>query len=315
MMVALRDEAAVKARQRATEDLFEAVLEALQERLSMGTSQTELGKRLGFSTGSYISQIVARKVRPAAATLEKMAAALGVLGGWRMVKSANSNAIMDLCADAQINMRLLMVYGSTGLGKTSALEVYSQKHTKVGYVLCTCYMSERDLLDRIGQALGIKLTGVMSNKLKHLITWLQQNPQTLIILDDFGKLCNRPQLLVQVIRDEMRERVGIVLAGTREMKDRLSRKVDLGVPGFAELQSRIAYCLGLEQPSRDVVREICLHNGINDASAIKHIQNRASDYRQVRELIINAKRVQAALAAEEVTAKMLEEAAVTTKWK
>jgi len=308
-------DSARRAKEMDSREYLEESLKAeIKTRQELGMTNKEIGVLVGQKDGGYVGNFLNGNQQIPVATLKKWAVALGCYEGWRKVNTANSNAVTGLCMDAQMNSRLLMVAAGTGSGKTSALEVYTKRNKDVSYVLCNYTMTDKDLLGAILRGFGLAVSGTLGSQLQRFRTHIDYHPKALVILDDFGKLTPKPQLLVQVLRDVTREQVGVVLSGTDQMKSKLLRRVRLEQTGYAELLSRIEFCLGLDKPTADVVAEICKENGLADLEAIKHIQNRAGDFRVVRSLVTTARRAMAKRQAATITQRMLEEAEVTTEW-
>ena len=199
---------------------------------------------------------------------------------------------------------------STGFGKTEALKRYAEKRSSVGYVLATGLMNRPDFLKKIAQAFGVQAGGNLCKTMEGICDQLRGMERPLLIVDDFGKLNRSCQMIIQILRDEMAEQCGVVLAGTEEMRIRIKQKADMDVSGYRELLRRIGYWLELEKPSKQIVQEICKLNGIEDEAAVEYIARVAKNYGAIKELILNAKRT-AERNGGLVTLKACEETLVT----
>lgn len=71
------------------------------------------------------------------------------------LKTADTDAILSVCADCQSFAAMGMIIGRPGFGKTYALRHYARLK-RVAYVECDDTMGCRDLIEAIQNALGIE---------------------------------------------------------------------------------------------------------------------------------------------------------------
>lgn len=229
---------------------------------------------------------------------------------WTLIKTKNFNRIQSMCSDAQENARMLAVAGFSGAGKTSSLKKYAADNKNVFYMLSDSLMGKKQFVNRLQQSIGINEGGSVSERLTACIEYLREYDKPLLIIDDAGKLSDPILRIIQIVYDQLEGHAGIAIAGTDALKKYMDRMAAKDKMGFRELKSRIGVWVMMEKPSDKAVREICVLNGINDEYVIKFIHRNATNYRTVREYIVNAKRA-ASKENKEVSIDIIDSLSVT----
>lgn len=215
---------------------------------------------------------------------------------WEIMQTPNLNRIHALCDDARINSRMLGVAGASGLGKTSALDVYRTSHPNTWYVLCDSEMKKKDLVREITRAMGIEADGTIRELLVKICDKLNATPHGLLIFDDCGKLKIEFLRIIQFLFDKTDgvsgdRTTGIIVSGTEDFYHTFMRHAAKGSYSMPELRRRIGYWLRLNRPNRAIIKSIAEFNGIQDADILKYLYACVKDYGTLRELITNIKRL------------------------
>ncbi len=206
---------------------------------------------------------------------------------WPVLETKNLLAVLDLCADAQTNSRLLSVCADTGLGKTTGLKKYCADTPNAFYTLCTGTMGRRDFLNAIARAIGIEAEGSIHNRITIIINKLGGLQNPLLALDDVGKLNDACLRLLQIIYDELEGRLGMAIAGLPYFKNTLFKNAAKGKQGFPELRRRIGYWEPLQRPSAQLITTVCKRYGITETPAINYLCSTVQDMGTLRETMEN----------------------------
>lgn len=212
---------------------------------------------------------------------------------WRIIKGKGYTTINSLCQDAQLNSRMLAVYGETGYGKTSSLQEYKKENPKTCYyVLCDELMNQKQFLQAIADELGVETEGDKGTILRAVVAALNSKQNPLLILDDCGKLNDNCLRMIRLLYDRTVDKVGIVLAGTTYFKNYLEKKVRKDTMGFRELYRRIEYWQQIDKPEDKLVRIICEQYGIATEDCQNYILTfHAGNFGKLKSTITNAQRL------------------------
>jgi len=267
------------------------IQDEINQRVEAGESQSKIAKFCGVSS-AYISQIVngqTAKMKPQ--TLVDIAHKLGINSqDWNIVGTTNYNIIHELCDDARQNSRMMAISAYTGSGKTTALKDYQRKNSNsVYYVLMDALMTRKRMLKSIQRAMGLQPQASIEDALINICEALNSTPNSLLILDDVGKLSDTNMRVIQIIYDNIEHRSGIVLSGTEYLKTHINKQAEKDRLGFRELRSRIQFWQKLMPPSPPEIIGMLSHNGIENESILIHISKNAREYRYVRNVATNLK--------------------------
>jgi DNA transposition AAA+ family ATPase len=256
-----------------------------------GDSQNTLAKKIDVSEATLSNIRNGKWANISPAMWNKIAAFLGVREAWTVFKTPNFISVCEVCADAQQAHKMLCVAAFTGAGKTTALREYAAKNPNVYYVLCTMTMGQKDLVGAILRSMGLENPGTVNSGLAAICAKLNETTDPLLLLDDAGKLKDGLLPIVQIIYDQTIEhgQGGIVLAGTEYLKKTIDVLAGKDKKGFREFQDRFVYWKSLVPPSPKVISQIAIEHGITDGHAVGYLHRMAKNYRQLRNLITNAK--------------------------
>lgn len=209
---------------------------------------------------------------------------------WRILRSNNHELVYTTCHLAHVDKNMKMVYGRTGLGKTTSLKLYAKEHSEATYVLMLPTMKEKDCLRAIAEALNIRdCEGTLFTMVKE-ITRKLNNKGGLLILDDCGKVIHKFYRSLQQIYDITEGNIGIVVAGVPSLKTHISKFAMAQKESYPELMRRFSYCQELLPPSMEIVRQLCQEHGIVEDAAQRFVARRCNNYGDLRNLIMAAKR-------------------------
>jgi transcriptional regulator with XRE-family HTH domain len=254
--------------------------------LDSGISQNRLAEMIGISPATIIN-VRRGEWKSVSESMLMNLRGYFKINDWKVYETANLKAITELCDDASTNKRFLAIAGYTGSGKTTALTRYAKKHVNTWYILGTTIMTQKSFLNAILRAMGISDGTSIADKMAIIVRELNNKQDSLIIVDDAGKLSDNILRLIQIIYDETEDNAGIIMAGTESLETNINRGAMADRRGFRELQRRIAYWQPMRRPSKSEVVYLCSQYGINDTPAINYVMD-YKDFGTIRNLITNA---------------------------
>ncbi len=258
----------------------------VSEILKSGISQNKLAEQIGISAATLISVRRGEWENISESMLQKLRGHLRI-NDWKIYETTNLKAITELCRDASENKKFMGLAGFTGAGKSTALRKYATKNPNTWYILGTTIMTQRTFLTAILRSMGISEGQAIQDKMSIIIREMNNNTDSLLIIDDAGKLTDNILRLIQIIYDETEDNAGIIIAGTELLYEYISKGAITGKRGFRELMRRVAYWQPVYKPAKSEVAYICNEYGIKDARAVSYIQSQ-SNFGDIKNLITNA---------------------------
>lgn len=210
---------------------------------------------------------------------------------WPLKTTYNTTHIFQLCEDARVNGRMMAIGAATGLGKTTALKRYNNDNINTFYTLATPSMCKGDFINALMKSAGLDEGGTIHRRITCYVNYLRSLSSPLIIVDDFGKLKENSLFLIQEIYDMMDGNVGLIMAGTEAAKRDFLKKASRDRGGYRELKRRISYWLPLKGVSATFIENMAKEHGIKEADAIELLKKIVRNYGDLRELIINYKKL------------------------
>jgi len=249
-------------------------------------SKADLAKKLKISGAvlTFIEQRQADKL--SVEMLNSIIAALKPGTGFEIVGTSNYNSIQNICVKTQAAHQLNVIIGYTGAGKTVALTDYYRTTKNVYYMVCKNSMNRRQFLCAILAEMGVNFMGNVYDMVNKIVDLLNERPNTLLIIDEAGKVSTNVLLDMHDIRNATMYSAGILLAGCEYFKTNIDKAVTKEKIGYPEFHSRIVNWNVLNKPTRAEISAICQANGVTDETTIKELQ-RLSNYRLLYNAITN----------------------------
>jgi DNA transposition AAA+ family ATPase len=268
-------------------DIKETIQKEIAEVLETGLSQNKLAEQIGISAATLINIKRGNWTDISEAMIMKLKAHFKI-DDWQIYSTTNFRIINDLCDEAATNSKMIAVAGYSGAGKTTALRTYAKKKSEAYYILGTAIMTQKSFLVALQRAMGVSEGVTIQEKTEQIIRRLNSGQNSLLIIDDAGKLSDNIMRLIQIIYDETEFSAGIVLAGTEYLETYIAKNAQRDKRGFRELQRRISYWQGMYRPTRKEIVTFCSDHDITDTNAISYLCESA-DYGTLRNMITNAK--------------------------
>lgn len=270
------------------EDLKGRIQQAVTEALEIqGQSQNRLASQIGVSAATIINVKRGNWELVSSAMIAQFKSYFKI-DNWGVRNTPNFSAIVKLCEDARDNKRFLACAGFTGAGKTTALRHFARQNSEAYYVLGTVLHTKRTFLQDIQRAIGISEGSSIHDMMTAIIRKMNASTNSVLIVDDAGKLSHTCLRLLQIIYDQTEFSAGLVIAGTEYLKQEMDRASRRNIMGFQELKRRIAYWQPLRRPTKSIVEKLCEDYQITDKAAVDYIYNNAKDYGTLRNMVLNA---------------------------
>lgn len=241
----------------------------IESALSDGMTQTALAKQCGLS-GSAVSQWIKCTYRgdneavesKLSAWLQSRKAGAEVVDstGPRWVPTPTSAAIERALVYARARPSIAVIYGSSGVGKTTTIERYAKESTSVWMVTVSPSIASMPaMLREICSALELHGSGWRNRDMSRDIKARLKGTNGLLVIDEAQHLAVQAVEEIRSIHDAAK--VGLVLCGNEKVYTVLTGGNRSAV--FAQLFSRVGRRLRIGAPSKEDV------NAILDAWGLK----------------------------------------------
>ncbi|MBD1385726.1 AAA family ATPase [Mucilaginibacter rigui] len=249
-------------------------------------SKADLAKKLNISDAvlTFIKQGQAEKL--SVEMLNSIIAQLQPGSGFNLVGTSNYNSIQNICLKTQNSRQLNVVIGYTGAGKSVALNDYYRSKERVYYMVCKNSMNRRQFLCAILAEMGVNFMGNVYDMVNKIVDLLNEQPNTLLIIDEAGKVSTNVILDLHDIRNATMYSAGILLAGCEYFQTNIEKAVTKEKIGYPEFHSRVTNWNVLNRPTKAEVTAICQANGLTDEATIKEL-HRIPNYRLLYNAITN----------------------------
>lgn len=197
---------------------------------------------------------------------------------WQIAETINYRKVSKICSDAKAYNLFMIISDKAGIGKSAPLKTFSQSNSDSGvfYIRCREW-AKREFLTELCAMLGID-TGksyIHIDKLGMKVCEFfrkRTGIKPLLIVDEADKLKDSALRWFIHLYNENEDEMGLIIAGTPHLEQRISRGVKLKKLGFDEIESRFgrAY-INLIGATSNCVQKICIANGVNDPATHKMI--------------------------------------------
>lgn len=217
-----------------------------------------------------------------------------------ILTTRNFKRIQAVCEDAFNNKKMVAVVAEPGLGKTTSVHYFAQRKTNVFIVTARRSMTAKQFWIQLCNSIPgptEKYDLYVHWNLHYILNRIVEkllglNDDSLLIIDECGKLTFRMYEHLHEIRDLTKHSVGIVLTGPKYFKDNLEKWARIGKVGMPEVLRRINYFEELPYPDRSEVRSYCKAFEIMDEKVIAELAASAQDFGTLYNRIVEFKAFQ-----------------------
>jgi DNA transposition AAA+ family ATPase len=289
-------------------DLLTAVQSYCADLVVKHGTQTAAASSLNMSDAQFIAYRRGDWDKISERKFNEVAALVGV-NGWQLAETRNFTHVIGTLAAAHDRKVMIGITGFPGAGKTEACNRYCRRTPGAYYLLADTLMSRTRFISAIMRTMGMQIPE-LGNQIPGAMVdticskMIASELPVLLVIDDAGKLKPEHYRIIQIIYDRTKDRCGIVLAGTEQLKRTIDQKAQFDVMGFRELQRRFSYWEQLQTLTQQDVLAVCRANGIDDTGAIAYLSTNVTNLANLSFMCIEA-RERAALAKTGVTRDLL----------
>lgn len=188
-----------------------------------------------------------------------------------LYQSIDFISTFNACDKARKYHFMVGITADTGMGKTTALSVYS-KQKNVFYISYDKTMKPNQFFAGLMRELSIPYYGTLNEMIGRIAEHLNRLENPLLIIDEAGKLGHAMILYLHVLRDKTNGNCGIVLAGMPYFKTNLQKMASREKEGYAEFLRRINIWHSFQGLQTGEIKEICHLHGITDKDEIRALR-------------------------------------------
>ncbi len=227
-------------------------------------------ERLGFKNGSKFSHIRKNWDKPGMVgqeTWEAVEKYLNASEEYKFVVTENLKKVWNACERAYTLKKPVAVVGEGGYGKTGGLETYkkhieAQKRFKVVYFDAKLIRTPKRFIVGLMQALGIEKPGTMHKQLQMVRDHVAKQ-DILIQIDEVSDLESHNIVAIKYVMDALKDKCGVVFAGTPYFMKNLDRGASRDRHLFSETRDRLFMLPELlEKPTETEAEKVFVENGI-----------------------------------------------------
>lgn len=207
---------------------------------------------------------------------------------WRLAKTRDFETLTKLMEDVRDGSEVHGVVGREGTGKTETFKQFAQNNPDIFWIRGNEFFTPKFFFQELHRMLG-KDYGTMNvpELSRSAVRELEKLESPVVILDEADKLPDKVLSFFITLYNELEDHVGIVLAATSFLREKVKTGVNRNKRGFREMYSRLGKkFIELDGLSMTDIKKICLINGIDDPGIISKIQEDCyGDIRRIKKLI------------------------------
>ena len=268
----------------------EAVLQYVTNVRATFKTKELTARQLGISPAQMYDFINADWAKISLDAFNRMAQNVGIERTWNIVETANFKKIRGAFNAAQRLSNMYALLGETGTGKSTAAKYLAAKMDNVFYVLADATMSRLAFMDAVLSSMGLQAYNYRnaSAKMTAICQKLMASTKPLLVIDDCGKLKTSTITLIQIIYDRTANRSGILLMGTETLYELVVHNAENNKFHMREFYGRVGHWDKMSYPSEKDIADICVQNGVTDASAQKWLFNTTASLHTLENMVRKA---------------------------
>jgi DNA transposition AAA+ family ATPase len=268
---------------------------ALRNYCNRFKSQTAAVNTLNNVSAATVSQILNSNWDNIADNMwRKIGKQIGVSDSiWAYADTEVSRLLNSLFGDAQRNGNVYGIVVNAGGGKSFFTEHYCKDNPTAYHVTCSEFFNRKSFLSQVLKVMGKDHSGSVDDMMDSIISYLEQDDDPLLILDEADKLNDQTFHFFITLYNALEGRCGIIIMATDYLKKRVDSGVKHNKRGYAEIYSRLGgRFIEIGKPKKKDIAAICTANGVTDEETIMSIINQCDgDLRRVKRLVYRDKMV------------------------
>jgi DNA transposition AAA+ family ATPase len=238
-----------------------------------GISKNEFAVQMGISSATLNNIEYENFDAISERMWRKVASKVAVKPVSQLFETSDFASVFQLCEKARRNRLMVGLTADTGMGKTTAIEAYSQRKN-VYYVVYDKTMKPKQFFVALLREMGIPFEGNINEMVNKIANELNSQESPLVIIDEAGKITHTMILYLHVLRDKTCKNCGIVLAGMPYFKNNLIKFANKEKEGYAEFLRRINLWHSLNGLTRDEIMHICETYGITGKEQLTEMKSK-----------------------------------------
>ena len=169
------------------------------------------------------------------------------------VETSVAKRVLKIAQSCQIDCEIGLCYGSSGLGKTTAIKQYAKNSSGVIVIDCEAKMTPHLLLLTLNKALGLGTEKYWDPQyMKEQIQKKLDNSGWLIIIDEAEWLNEDSFTILRKFHDKSQETFGLLFVGTHKLYNYLQKNKEQ----LLYILNRIGYVCALEELKNSDIKAI-----------------------------------------------------------
>lgn len=255
--------------------------------IDKGITQTEIGRKLGYSRSQVNKFIEGGKVSDEfLAAVDKLIKEYDAvdtevkdetqfknnLKELDFVLTRDAKNILGVCKATESINGFTAILGNAGTGKTEAVKHFVKNNNKAVYIRCNCLMATRDILKAIARACGTTLqANSKSDLFEEIVDYLIDNPRVLIFdeIDQIMPIKNVNKIeTLRNLHDTVREYGNsLIIVGSLAVEHQLKKR-NMS-ENYGQIDSRIDYLYKTQGLSETEIMQVASEFDITDEAKIE----------------------------------------------
>jgi len=242
----------------------------------LGFTQSEAARQIGISSstltqllnGSYGADPKA-KIADIEKWLNKVSNSLaGLPKGPEWVQTQSATRIINILNYAQDSAGMTLIYGGSGVGKTTACKAYQRQYPNVWIAtMSTAKNSVSAALEELALSVGMSEIPTRASRIERETTNRLKNTQGLVIIDEAQNLDFKALEALRSVYDM--SGIGFTFVGNESIYTRMNSGKQ--APYLTLLRGRISKREHLPKVTREDIEVVAKDFGMRDKAALKYL--------------------------------------------
>ena len=212
---------------------------------------------------------------------------------WEARQTPQFMQMITYLEDARTFGYTTIIIGETGCGKTFSSDIFVNSNPKDLFKVTVGSMDTiGDLLDKLGIALRIPLTGSKSKKLNAItkeLLKIKMDGRTPTLIFDESEYMKQPTLCnMKEMYDHLIGKCGLVMIGTNQLITKIEKLKNKNKDGMPQFYRRIKYNIRELRPVDTRFQQFL--TSVEDKNLVKFLQQECQNYGELHDVLLPAMR-------------------------